>query len=60
MYRWSDFYAANVSLVEFTLQECLSQVICNDDDHHDDKCVSSDRLDTTKTCLGANDNIRLL
>ena len=53
-------FAANISLVEVTLQECLSQATCSDDNHHDDECVSSDRKDTTKAYLGATDSMRLL
>ena len=53
-------FAANISLVEFTLQECLNEATCSDDNHHDNECVSSDRKDTTKAYLWATDSMRLL
>ena len=56
----SNSFAANISLVESSLQECLSQAVCSDHNHHDDTCISVDRVGSTKSYLGATDNMRLL
>ena len=51
-------FAANISLVELSLQQCLSQAACSD--HDDSSCVSSDRMDTTKAYPRAINSMRLL
>ena len=54
-------FTANISLVELSLKQCLSQAACSDHNHHgDSSCVSSDRIDTTKAYLKATDSMRLL
>ena len=53
-------FAVNISLVEVTLQECLSQATCSDDSHHDDEYASLHKIDATKVYLEAIDVTRLL
>ena len=54
--------AANISLVEFTLHECLNQVTWSDDSHYDNyllECIIN-RIDITEVCLEATDVTMLL
>lgn len=57
----ADSFATDISLVKSSLQHCLRRAVCKGHGHHDDgNCVPSDRVDTTKTYLGATDAMRLM